>query len=84
MLFRSPDLKTNAPTTWRVPLTDFRLKEYFETEKHEFPTHILVIDEAIRDNNINPVENTWMFNEIMNKGYEKKEVNCGILYTKRN
>ena len=80
----NPDLKTNAPTTWRVPLTDFRLKEYFETEKHEFPTHILIIDEAIRDNNINPVENTWMFNEIMNKGYEKKEVNCGILYTKKN
>lgn len=80
----NPDLRTNAPTTWRVPLTDFRLKEYFETERHELPTYILIIDESIRDNSENPVENTWMMDTIKNNGYEKKELNCGILYTKRN
>jgi len=84
-----PNVKCAVPTTWRLFCDDERLKLYYEeSQNHEFPDYVLLLDESNPDNggrysSKNKEENvrdTWIMRQLVEKNYEKSSTPCGVLY----
>ncbi|MBQ7587042.1 MAG: hypothetical protein IJT37_03325 [Lachnospiraceae bacterium] len=88
------DLRCGAPTTWRTAFNSERLKPYYEMNPDKIPDIILVMDETygsyitsgdvVSDPtpNINEIGG-WLLDYVEDRGYEKLDVPCGVLYRKK-
>ncbi len=76
----NPDLKTNALSAWRINGNDLRIEPYYTQFDHKMPDNILFIDQAIRDNNDNHIDNSWLMSTLYMLDYSKITVPCGTLY----
>lgn len=75
------NLACGAPTTWRLPPSDYRIEPYYEDfAGHRLPDYILFLDKSIRDNDNEISGNEWIIRRLNECGYVQTSVACGILY----
>jgi len=72
-----PEIHCAAPTTWRLPLSDYRLPLYYQN--HSLPDAILVLDENIRDNGNNSLQDNAM-TKLLEQEYLPSQTRCGTIF----
>ena len=79
--------KYGASQTWRIALSDYRLKIYYETENHSFPKYVIMLDEKYALSQQSQIASReykgWFYDEILMKLYDSNDIAIGTLFTKK-